>query len=495
MSKSIRSSCLAPAALLLMLQGCSTTGKPDVEAAASLSGIDESLPTRFASTDTAAEQESSGGVSWRDFFADEKLRNLIDEALANNQEQRILLAEIEIARAEASARSGEYLPSATLRAGAGTEKPGEFTREGAVERQLELREDRAFPEPLPDYLLGIDVSWELDIWRGLRNAQKSAVLQYLATAEGRRFAQTHLVAEIAGSYYELVALARQASIIEEMVELQGSALAAVKLQKQAGEATELAVRRFEAELQGNRAELYQVRQDMIAVENRINLLAGRFPEAIDHEGATLSTEVLASISAGAPAALLARRPDIRRAELELAAAQLDTRVARARFYPSISLDAGFAFNAAEAGLLFETPQSIAYGIAADLAMPLLNRRGIRGAYDAATAEQEKALLSYQQTVLRAFSEVSTQYAKLENLRSSIDTKRQQARALAESVDIATRLYRSARADYTEVLLTQRDALEAQIELIDLEQQQIAAMVRMYELLGGGVEDDATQAPT
>jgi NodT family efflux transporter outer membrane factor (OMF) lipoprotein len=480
--------------LLLGLHGCSTTGTPDTESAASLSGFDDSLPARFANADTVDTTTSSAAMSWRDFFADEKLRELIGEALANNQEQRILLAEIEIARAEASARSGEYLPSATLRAGVGTEKPGEFTREGAVERQLDLREDRAFPEPLPDYLLGLDVSWELDIWRGLRNAQKSAVLDYLATAEGRRFAQTHLVAELASSYYELVALKREASIIEEMVTIQESALAAVQLQKQAGEATELAVRRFEAELQGNRAEFFQVRQEIVAVENRINLLVGRFPEPIDHGGAVLAREVLARIGAGEPAALLASRPDIRRAELALAAAQLDTKVARARFYPSISLDAGLAFNAAEAGLLFESPQSVAYGIVADLAMPLLNRRGIRGAYSAATASQEQALLTYQQAVLRAFTEVSTQYALLENIAASLLRKRQQAAALADSVDIASRLYRSARADYTEVLLTQRDSLEAQMELIDLERQQITATVRMYQLLGGGVEDEATEMP-
>ena len=470
---------------LAVLQGCSIAPASDPRSAASLANLEETLPPNFPG-DLAGSRVVE--LPWRDFFADEQLRGLIETALVNNQEQQILLAELEIARNEAYARSGEYLPQASVRAGTGREKPGQYTRNGAVEEQLELREGRPFPEPLPDYLVGLDVSWELDIWHQLRDAQQSAVLRYLATAEGRRFAQTHLVSELASSYYELVALDRKEAIIRQMIDIQASALRAVQLQKAAGEATELAVRRFEAELQRNRAELFELRQEVRETENRINFLAGRFPAAVERGSADLSLDVLARIGSGQPDALLSQRPDIRRAELALAAAQLDVNVARARFYPSLRLDASLGFNAAETGLLFESPESLAYGVVADLVMPLLNQRGIRAAYNGANALQEQALVDYQQTVLRAFIEVSNQLSMLDNLSSSLASKRQQAEALSQSVDIASRLYRSARADYTEVLLTQRDALEAQMELVDLEQRQIAAMVRMYQLLGGGTED-------
>ena len=227
---------------------------------------------------------------------------------------------------------------------------------------------------------------------------------------------------------------------------------------------------------------------MRETENRINLLAGRFPTTIERGEAELSTDVIGALGGGSPAELLAGRPDIHRAELALAAAELDVGVARARFYPSLSLDASLGFRAAESGLLFESPASLAYAVAADLAMPLLNRRGIEAAYNSASAAQQQALLEYQQTVLRAFTEVSNQLSMLDNLAAGLEAKRQQAGALSESVDFATRLYRSARADYTEVLLTQRDALEAQMELVELEQQQIAELLRMYQMLGGGTED-------
>jgi NodT family efflux transporter outer membrane factor (OMF) lipoprotein len=478
--------------VLALVQACASGPSTDPASAAALSGIDEDLPAAFA---FPGEAGGAGGaaVPWRDFFADAPLRGLIEEALANNQEQQLLLAELEVARNEAAARSGEYLPSAVLRAGAGKDKVGEYTREGAVEEQLDLREERSFPEPLPDYLVGIDVSWELDIWHQLRDAQKAAVLRYLATAEGRRFAQTHLVSEIAASYYELVALDRKAEILQQMIDIQQAALEAVRLQKRAGEVTELAVRRFEAELQRNRSERFRLQQEVLQTENRLNFLAGRFAGPVDRASASLSPDALAALSAGEPAALLASRPDVRAAELELAAAGLDVRVARARFYPSLGINAAIGFNAAEADLLFESPESLAYGFAADLVMPLLNRRGIEAAYNSANAMQHQALVRYRQTVLKAYLEVSNQLSLLDNLGGSIRTKQDQADALTRSIDIANRLFRSARADYTEVLLTQRDALEARMELIELEQQQIAALVRLYGLLGGGTESPAPEA--
>jgi outer membrane protein TolC len=267
----------------------------------------------------------------------------------------------------------------------------------------------------------------------------------------------------------------------------------VRLQKQAGEATALAVSRFEAELQHNLSTLYQVQQQVREAENRLAFLTGRFSSPVRRDSAELSTEVVEKVSAGTPAELLLRRPDIRRAELQLAAAELDINVARARFYPSLSLDAGLGFSSAEAGLLLESPESMAYGIAADLAMPLLNRRGITAAYNSATAMQKQALLEYQQTILKAYIEVSNQLSMLDNLALSITAKREQANVLFESVTIADRLYRSARADYMEVLLTQRDALDSRMELVELELSQVAALIKMYELLGGGVESEMPEA--
>ncbi len=134
---------------------------------------------------------------------------MIDTALSRNQELNITLQEIEISKNEIRARKGEYLPFVGLRAGAGVEKVGEYTRNGAVEKNLEVKEGKAFPEPLGDYMVGVYANWELDIWKKLRNAKKGAALRYLATVEGKNFMVTNLIAEIAESYYELMALDNQ----------------------------------------------------------------------------------------------------------------------------------------------------------------------------------------------------------------------------------------------------------------------------------------------
>jgi multidrug efflux system outer membrane protein len=430
------------------------------------------------STDAAA-------VNWRQFFSDPSLRALIDSALANNQELNIMLQEMAIARNEVRARKGEYLPFIDLVAGAGVDKVGRYTRNGAVEHGLEIDEGTEFPEPLPDLMVAARASWELDIWSKLRNAKKAAAMRYLASVEGRNFMVTNLVAEIAGSYYELMALDNQLAILRSNIAIQQDALGIVKLEKQAAKVTELAVRRFEAEVLKNRSLQYSIEQRIVETENRINFLVGRYPQPVPRNSQAFSTLVPDTMYAGLPAQLLAYRPDIRQAELELAAAKLDVRSARANFYPSIRLTAGVGLNAFDASHLIQTPQSLLYSVAGDLLAPLINRNAIKAAYANANARQLQAVYDYERTVLNAYVEVVNELSNIRNLRSSYDLRLQQVEALSSSITISTNLFRSARADYMEVLLTQRDAIEARFELVETQKQQLNAMVNVYQALGGG----------
>ncbi len=483
------SSCLA-VALWVQLAGCATVASPTAQLQAD--EVAAALPATFA---TATPGVTAAELDWREFFADPGLIELIDAALANNQELNILLQEIEVSRAAATARSGEYLPFVTLEAGAGTEKVGEFTREGAVEKNLPLREGKEFPEPLPEFGVAARMSWEVDIWKRLRNEQQAAVLRYLATEEGRNFMITQLVAEIAETYYELLALDNRLDVLERMLDIQQAALEVMKLQKQAAKTTELAVRRFEAEMLKNQSQLFGTRQRIVETENRLNYLAGRYPQPITRDARALTERSLRELPVGLPSDLLVHRPDIRRAELELAAAELEIRAARARFYPSLDLSLALGVESADFGELLTTPASLLYGIAGDLAVPLLNRRGLQAAYAAANAEQLQALYGYQQTVLHAYTEVLNQMALIRNLNESHARTRQQVEILNNAVDIANRLFRSARADYAEVLLTQRDALESRLELIELRQQQFTALVGVYQALGGGYARSAESEST
>jgi NodT family efflux transporter outer membrane factor (OMF) lipoprotein len=426
-------------------------------------------------------------IKWKEFFKDSRLTVLIDTALRNNQELNIILQEINIAKNEVRARKGEYLPFVDIEAGAGVEKVGQYTRAGAVEENLNIEDDKKFPEPLPDFLLAAKVSWQVDIWKKLRNAKKSAMLRYLSTAEGKNFMVTHLIAEIANAYYELMALDNQLEILKRNIEIQQDALEIVKLQKQAAKVTELAVRRFEAEVLKNQSRQYYIAQQIVETENRINFLVGRFPQPVLRNSQTFNDLVPDAIHSGVPSQLLQNRTDIRQAELELAAARLDVNVAKANFYPSLNISAGAGLQAFNAALLFSRPESLIYSLTGSLVQPLINRNAIKAMYNSANARQIQALYDYERTILTAYIEVANQVSNLNNLEKSYDLRTQQVQTLTQSIDISTRLFKSARADYMEVLLTQRDALESKFELIETKKQQLNAVVNVYQALGGGWE--------
>lgn len=421
---------------------------------------------------------------WRTFFTDSYLATLIDSALKNNQELNIAMQEIEISGNEVRARKGEYLPFVSLQAGAGVDKVARYTNIGAMEANTNITPGREMPEPLPDFMLGVRASWETDIWGKLRNAKRAAAKRYLASVEGRNFTVTNLVAEVAGSYYELLSLDNQLSIVRQNIDIQSNALRIVRLQKEAAKVTELAVRKFEAEVLKTQSLQYNIQQRIIETENRINFLLGRYPQPVARTTQSFETFVPIIASSGIPAQLLDNRPDIKRAEQELAATKLDVKSAKARFYPSVGISATAGYRAFDPTYLIK-PQSLLYSLAGDLMAPLINRNAIKATYYTANAKQVQAVYNYERTILNAYIEVVNQMSRLNNLEKSYDLKSKQVQALTQSISISNDLFKSARADYMEVLLTQRDALESKFDLVETKMQQMNASVNLYRALGGG----------
>jgi NodT family efflux transporter outer membrane factor (OMF) lipoprotein len=423
---------------------------------------------------------------WNELFASPELRALIETALANNQELNLRLQEIIIARAEVTARRGEIWPKANFSVGAGIEKVGHYTSQGKTD------EANGVPEHLPDFAFGLSASWEIDVWGKLRNAAKAANLRWFASIEARRFLVTQIVAEIARSYYELLSIDAQLEVLRRNIEVQAQALEVVRLQKQAARVTELAVQRFEAEVLKNQSRLYDLEQKKIQAENRINFLLARYPQPVGRNAADLQAPLPQAISAGLPAALLENRADVRQAELELQAAKLDVKAAKAAFYPSLSLDAGIGYRSFEAAAIVATPASLLYNLFANLTAPLFNWAGLTAQFRATNARQLQAVIQYERTLLTAFIEVVNELANLDNLRKSYELQSQQVATLGRSVDVSGVLFRSARADYLEVLLTRRDSLEAEMELIERKRRQYEAMISLYQALGGGWRDAETK---
>ncbi|WP_409416429.1 TolC family protein [Flavobacterium sp. PS2] len=461
--------------LCLAVVSCKT---PETVAETPKTPVPESFGDKKDTTNMSA-------IKWNNYFKDQNLVDLIDVALKNNQELNITLQEIEIAKNDIRVKKGLLLPTVGVRAGAGVEKVGRYTSQGAGDASTEITPGRETPDPLGDFTISAYANWEVDIWKKLRNSKKAAVSRYLATVEGKNFVITNLIAEVADSYYELLALDSQLEIVKQTIKLQTNALEIVKVQKQAARATELGVQKFQAEVLTSKSMEFEILQKIKEAENKINFLLARYPQEIKRDNSNFLALLPSSVSSGIPSQLLANRSDVKQAELELVAAKLDVKVARAEFYPSLDISAAIGVQAFKPSYLFTMPESLLYSLAGDLAAPLINRNAIKAEFASANARQLQALYNYDRTVLNAYLEVSNQLSKIDNLQKGYDLKSQQVDALNKSIDISNDLFKSARIDYFEVLMTQRDALEAKLELIDTKKEQLNAAVYIYKDLGGG----------
>lgn len=447
--------------------------------------VKENIPQNFNQEEQQDANNNSGTTPWRQFFTDPNLVTLIETALKNNQELLITLQEIEIAKSGVLAKKGRLSPTVSAGIGAGLKKAGRYTSEGAGDASTEMEPGKEIPDPLGNFEAGLNASWEIDIWKKLRTEKESAVAHYLSTVEGKNFVLSNLIEEVADNYYELLALDNQLDIIQQYIKLQQRALEISKIQKEAAAATELAVKKFEAELAKSKAAEYTIRQQITEKENKINALLGRYPQPIVRTKENFMSTIPQTVYTGIPSQLLANRPDIKQAELELKASKLDVEAARKEFYPSLEISATLGLEAFKPSYLVKMPESIAYNLAGELAGPLINKSAIKANFQTADAKQIQALYEYDKTILNAYLDVANLMSKVKNIDQYYQLKSQETKALDQSIDIANQLFRNSRADYLEVLLNQRDALDAKMELIEAKQKQLSTVVDIYKSLGGG----------
>lgn len=442
--------------------------------------VNKEMPKKF---DNTQDTSIAALINWKTYFTDKNLVALIDEALKNNQELNIMLHEIAISKNEIMAKKGEYQPFGFIGAGLGTEKSGKYTWNGISEEDAKTRPEK-LPTFIGDQTALTNFSWEIDIWKKLRNGKEAAVKRYLASVEGRNFIITNLVAEIANAYYELIILDNELAIVEQNIAIQKDATEMVKAQKEAAKVNQLAVNRFVAQLLNTENLKFEIQQKITEVENKINYLVARYPQPIKRNSSNINNVQLMNLAIGVPTQLLMNRPDIKQVENELQAAKLDIAIARTNFYPNLTLRAGIGFNAFNPLYLINI-HSIAYNLLGDIAGPLFNKKAIKSNYYNANEKQIQTVYKYEQIVLNAYLEVMNQLLGIKNYSESFETKNKQVNILSNSVEISNSLFKSARADYTEVLLTQREALEAKMDLMEIKQKQLNAQINMYKSLGGG----------
>ncbi len=426
-------------------------------------------------------------IKWELFYKDENLRNLITKALAANYDLQAASQRIDMMRAGVQFAKGAQLPNLSAGLSAAQRKFGLFTMDGAGNASTDIQPGRVVPEHLPDFFTGFNASWEVDVWGKLKSSKKAAVARFSSSIEGRNAIQTALIAEIATAYYDLLALDTEIDIVRENIEIQQAALDIIKVKKEAGVLNELAIKQFEGQVNNTKGFEYKLLQEITVLENKINFLCGQFPQQIQRDKAKFNTLNPNFVNAGIPSQLLANRPDIKQAELELFAAKFDVKVAKAAFYPSFTITGILGFQAFQTNVLFNAPQSIAYTILGGITAPVLNRAAIKSQYNTVSAKQTEALIQYQKTILNGYIEVTNELANIKNLEKLYELKNKEVLAYGQSVSIANDLFMTGMATYLEVLMAQRTALDARIDMVITKKMQYQAMINLYRALGGGTQ--------
>jgi multidrug efflux system outer membrane protein len=333
--------------------------------------------------------------------------------------------------------------------------------------------------------VGPSLSWEVDIWKRLRNAKEAARLRMTAQYEVRNFLISRLVTEIASNYYELMALDTSLKILDSNISIQEAAFHKMQLLKRYAKANQLAVNRFEAQLNKTKSQRFATIQSIVEKENRLKFLSGIYGEApILRHSDQFMTMPVDELQTGVPGELLENRADVRQAGAAIKAAKLDLKSVKAQLYPNVTIRAGTGFSGFSPALLFH-PESLLYNVMGDISVPLINRKAILARIQIADAYQTQTVLSYEQTLLKAYTDVLNQVSNIRNMQQAFDKKKREVVLLDESIVTANSLFKYAKATYVEVLLTQEEKLNAEKELVEVKMNLVGSRVNLYRALGGG----------
>jgi multidrug efflux system outer membrane protein len=429
------------------------------------------VPERFYADERAAEEaaeaRSLADAPWWEVFDDPTLKGLVEEAIRNGFDARLAAARVQEARARFGIARSQYFPGVDYQAG---------WQRGRVDQTL-----NPSGETLTLWTVNAGFSWELDLWGRIRRLNEAALAEYLATEEARRGVLLSLVSDVAIAYIDLRELDRELEIARSTTAAFQDTYDLFNRRLDGGTASSLETARAEASLALVAAVIPEIERAIVAQETHLDFLLGRNPQPIPREGPT--TPLPPDVPAGLPSTLLERRPDIRQAEQFLIAANAGVGVAKADFFPRLSLTGFFGNASTELGDLFS--QGKTWSLGAGLLGPIFQGGRIRRGYEAAQARLEQARIGYEATTTNAFGEVSRALADRTKL---VETERQRERTVAayqEAVRLANLRYVAGRSAYFEVLEAQQQLFPAEIGLARTRRDQLVAVVSLYRALGGG----------
>ena len=426
----------------------------------------------FRTDNIPTDSLSSANVSWRNIFTDATLQGHINKALSNNLDVRVAMQNVASAQAYLKQSKAAQLP--TLSVGANyTHSTNSINAMGGMgERTYNNLWD----------ITGA-ASWETDIWGKLSAQRRASYASYLATVEAQKAVQSEVVATLATAYYQLLMLDEQKKVLEQTIDFRQKSLETTKSLKEAGSTTQVATKQIEALVYNAQAQLVTIGNSIWALENTICVLLGEEPHAI--ERTTLAEQQFPTeFKQGYAAKLLQNRPDVARAELSLRNAFELTNVARAAFYPTLTLSARGGISSTELDTWISA-KSIFANFVAGLAQPILNRRQIRTQYEVQQIAQETALLNFKKAVLSAGKEVSDAMQNFSTQTEFIELKTKEMKAYQEATDYSKQLFDSGMVNYLEVITAEVNRLNAELSVANAQFTRMQYGITLYKALGGG----------
>ncbi|MDQ5987299.1 MAG: efflux transporter outer membrane subunit [Syntrophus sp. SKADARSKE-3] len=418
----------------------------------------------------------AANAAWWDQFADPVLNELISAALVENKDLLIATARIE-----------EYMGRY------GVTRAGQFPQVGAQIDAGRQRITETGYSPIPSTISPtyynfqgtLNASWELDLWGKLRRATEAAKADLLSKEENRRAVMLTLTSSVAYAYVNLLNLDEQLRIARQTTKSRKESLNLFNLRFEGGVISELELNQVKSEYEQARALIPQLEKAIIQQENAMNLLLGRNPGPIKR-GRTMAGLVLPAIPEGLPSDLLERRPDIRQSEQDLISANAQIGVAKAAYFPTISLTGYFGAASTELSTLFTGPAKV-WSWGGSLTMPIFTAGKIKGQVQVAEAIQKQALYRYQQAIQTAFREVEDSLADRLKSGEKLEAEGKQVAALRNYRDLATLRYENGYSSYLEVLDAERSLFNAELSYTQTQGIQFQALVSIYKAMGGGWE--------
>jgi multidrug efflux system outer membrane protein len=469
---------LTSSALIALLAGCNVGPKytrPVVPAPPAFRGADNAAVT-------SDPQNSFGDRQWAQVFQDPDLQALIRRALTNNYDVRIAAQHILEQQAQVQITRSQQFP--TLSAGglgAGADIP---SLNSGNNNSNNSSGGLSLSSPIVEGSFSLSAAWTPDFWGLYRKQTEAARDQLLAQQWAQRAVRMTLIQQVATAYLQLRALDSQLAIAQQTVKIRQNSVQLTNRLETGGAAPLSDVRQAQQLLYTATSEIPELQEQIQQQENAIHLLLGETPGPIMRPAATTIAPPPQDLPVGLPSQLLERRPDIEQAEAQLKAANANIGVARAQFFPQLSLSASAGIGGNSFSQIFGSDSRTIYGIG-QLAQPIFEGGKLRGQYNLSKAQEQEMVLDYQKTIAGAFRDVSNALIALNKQRAYRIEQQKLVAAAKDATRLARIRYQGGATSYLEVLTTDSNLFSAQLNLVTAQQNEALALVQLYAALGGG----------